>query len=99
MAKTYGLLGTILPYEVEGRSHVEVSYAGNSAKRGNVVLPSDSLWSPVVSVQSCSKAKLYSCLIVDADVPDEAVGRRMQICLWAKYVGRHGKVIHAGLIL
>ncbi|PJF18075.1 hypothetical protein PSACC_02097 [Paramicrosporidium saccamoebae] len=84
LAKSYGLLGSVLNYDSEGKTHVELSFQEATAKRGNFILPSDSMSRPCVSIQNADPQKFYSTIMVDADVPLEQLNRRCQLTLWAK---------------
>ena len=53
-------------------------------KRGNVILPTEAMWSPTVTMRGADAGKKYSVLMIDADVPVEQMRSRFQVCLWAK---------------
>jgi hypothetical protein len=84
LAKSYGLLGSVLNYDSEGKTHVELSFHETTAKRGNFILPSDAMSRPCVSIQNADPHKFYSTIMIDADVPLEQLNRRCQLSLWAK---------------
>jgi hypothetical protein len=85
LAKSYGLLGAVLNYESEGKTHVEFAYGNVSAKRGNFILPFGEMQNPTISIQGAEKEKFYSAVLIDADVPLKESNCRAQLILWAKY--------------
>lgn len=84
LGKSFGIVGPILPYEVEAKTHLEVCYGSQSAKRGNLLLSCDAMWDPSVSFRHCGTHRFYSLLVVDADVPCEDMKQRLPLGLWAK---------------
>lgn len=85
LAKAYGLLGPILPYEAEASQHVELSFKDLVAKRGNLLLSSDEMMYPRVRVAHCHSPDQFSLFLLDADHPNEGTKRREQYCLWSRY--------------
>lgn len=86
LGKSFGLVGSLLPYEVEAKTNMELCYGKLSAKRGNVLLDFDAMWDPSVSFRHDSSGRLYSLVMLDVDVPSEELKQRFQLGLWAKYV-------------
>lgn len=87
LARTYGLLGPVLPCDTQPSSHVDMKFSrGPVAKRGNVILPCDEMFDTRVSTRyDKSGESLFSVFVFDADYPDEQESNRFQKCLWAKY--------------
>ncbi len=84
LAKAYGLLGPVLPYEAEASRHLELRFGGLVARRGNFLLHSEEMLHPEIQVRECAPLKQYSLFLIDADYPNESSRRREQYCLWAK---------------
>lgn len=85
LAKSFGLLGPILPQDINVKYHVEINYGANlSAERGNFLVPSPKMMYPCIKVYSIRPDRLYSFIIVDADYPIIQINRRVQFCLWTK---------------
>lgn len=94
LTRSYGLNGTVIPYETECSSYVDINFSlKKRAKIGNLIIPCDEFWNPQVEISNSHPKKYYSIFMIDADFPVESERERRQLCHWARYYNfYHNKI-------